>query len=194
MSKTERFFIAKGKATPLHKEIARIVAARRAAYRTLKTFMDKHGLEAMYGDRPAAYMFDPKYVKGVGYDYDKQKWSKVKRPRGQWFLHARRNTSEGKALAEEIKQLPAFPAIEDAITVVPGLGRSPMIFTSNRAFYPFIRYFNHKTGLVVIEVPSWEGKTKVADPKAAQQWTPPSWLREVKQWEALKAIDEDEGK
>lgn len=188
MSKTERFFIANGKKTPLHVEIARRVKARRAATSAIKAFMVKHDIDNMYGTKPSEYLFDPK----DGNNYDKQKWSVVKRPRGAWYIRPRRNTPEGKALAEEVKALPECPNLEDAIGVVPGLGRFPMIFTSNRAFYPFIRHFNHKTGLAVIEVPSWEGKTKVADHKAAQQWTPPPWLREVKQWEALKAIDEDE--
>lgn len=192
MGKIARFFITNGKRTPLHKEVARIVEARRAAYRTLKAFMDKHGMEAMYGDKPSAYLFDPKYIDGKGarYTYDEKKWTKVKRPRGQWFLRPRRNTPEGKALAEEVKALPDCPAVEDAISIVPGLGRFPMIFTDSRAFYPFIKFFDLKSGVAVIEVPSWEGKTKVADHKQAQQWAPPPWLREVKEWEALKAIDE----
>lgn len=187
MGKIARFFIADGKKTPLHKEVARIVKARRAAYRTLKAFMDKHGMEAMYGDKPSAYLFDPKRSK----EWDQTKWTKVKRPRGQWFLRPRRNTAEGKALTEEVKALPECPTVEDAIGIVPGLHRRfPMIFTDSRAYCPFIKFFDLKSGVVVIEVPSWEGKTKVADHKQAQQWTPPPWLREVKEWEALKLIDE----
>ena len=190
MGKIARFFITNGKRTALHKEVARIVEARRKAFRTLKAFMDKHGLEAMYGDKPSAYLFDPK----GGKDWDRAKWTKVQRPRGAWFLRPRRNTPEGKALAEEVKTLPECPAVEDAIKIIPGLGRFPMIFTDSRAYYPFIRFFDHKTGVAVVEVPSWEGKTKVADHKQAQQWAPPPWLREVKEWEALKAIDESESK
>lgn len=188
MAKIARFFIATSSNTPLHTEIARRVKARRAATGTIKKFMATHDIDNMYGTKPSEYLFDPKDCN----NYDKQKWSVVKRPRGVWYIRPRRNTPEGKALAEEVKALPEVPNIDDAITAVPGLYRHPMVFTGTTAFYPFIRFFDHKTGLAIVEVPSWEGKTSSRDHKAAQQWTPPSWLREVKEWEALKAIDENE--
>lgn len=189
MSKIARFFIADAD-SPLHAEIARLADGHRAAYSVLKAFTDKHGLSAMYGTKPSEYLFDQKITNGR-YTYDEQKWTKVKRPRGRWLLRPRRNTAEGKALAEEVKALPECPTVEDAINIIPGLGRYPMIFTDSRVYYPFLRFFDHKTGLAIVEVPSWKGETTVADHKQAQQWTPPPWLREVKEWEALKAIDEN---
>ena len=184
--KTERFFVA-DKGSPLHAELDRIIGVRRKGFAVLKKFMTKHGIDNMYGTNAANYLFDPK----SGTDWDKTKWTKVKRPRGTWYLVPRKTTDAGKALLAEVKALPEMPTTASAINVVPGIGeRLPMVVNEGTVHFPYIRFYNMK-GSVIIELPSWKGKTKDPDKKLAQDWAPPPWLREVKEWEALKLIDEE---
>lgn len=184
--KIQRYFIADAD-SPLHAEIDRLAKAYRKGFRAVRKFMDKHKLSATYGSTPADYRFDPKG------DFDSKKWSKVKGRRGEWWLRPKRNTPEGKALMGELKTLPACMPVESAISIIPGLDyRMPMVFSKSTAYYPFLRYFSHQSKLCVVCVPGWEGETPMtACHQAAQAWQPPEWLREVKEGEALKAIDED---
>lgn len=180
--KTERFFVA-DKDSPLRAEILRIVNVRRKNHAALRKFMKKHGVTNAYGTTPAQYRFDVK-------DADPAKWTKTKPRRGVYYYVPKRTTPEGKALLAEVKALPEMPTVESAINIVPGLNnRMPMVFTDSRAYYPFIRF--HSGDLTIVVVPTVDKKpSKGSINIDAYNWAPPPWLREVKEWEALKLIDE----
>lgn len=196
--------------SPLHVEVERLTTERRKASMALRAFLKAEGCSNMRGNSPATYLFDFKSLD----DVDPQKWSQVRRRTGlrSWeiLFRPRRNTAGGKILSERIKALPKFPAIESAINLVPGLHhQTPMVFTGTHCYSPFIRYYNPKSGLLVVSVPKPEVDAKELQAYSRQAaskkrktwdanmdaalWAPPAWLREVKEWEALQAIDQDGG-
>jgi len=204
-----RLFIARSD-SPLHAEIARLTSDRRKAIKVLRAFMKSEGCSDMYGTSPATYQFDFKSMA----DVDQRKWTQVKRrtnPRGWEILfRPKRNTPEGKELLARVKALPNCPSIESAINIVPGLRhRSPMFFDGSYGYYAFIRHYSHRTGLLVVSVPSPEvdakklsayakqaassKRTRWDDCMDAALWSPPEWLSQVKEWEALRAIEQDRG-
>lgn len=179
--KTERFFVA-GKNSPLRAELLRIANVRRKNHAALRKFMKKHGVTNAYGTEPKQYRFDVDNA-------DPVKWAKTKPQRGQFFYVPKKTTPEGKALRAEVNALPDMPTLESAINIVPGLNSNfPMVFTESRAYYPFIRF--HSGDLTIVIVPTVDKKPKNNVNLDAYNWTPPPWLREVKEWEALKLIDE----
>lgn len=204
---TPRFYLAQV-GSPLHAELVRIETARRAAARKLKAFSRQEGCSDLYGSEPANYLFDFKTMDQV----DGAKWAKVTRRLGrgrtQILFRPKLNTPEGKALAQRVKALPACPGFEDAINIIPGLHcHSPRVFTGGRAYFAHIRYYSHSSGLLIVSVPFPEvdAKTLAAYVKQAKSnkrhsldgdmdaalWTPPDWLTELKEWQALQLIDQD---
>lgn len=203
MTVRHRYFTA-DKGSPIHVDLARIFTERRKGSKALRAFMKRYGIASVYGTTPADFRFD---FNCTGKDDFNLKWSRV---RGSRFIRyrPRRNTAEGKALAVEIGALPPMPAIDEAINVVPGLHSGfPLVFGGGKCYSAFIRYYHHDTGTLVVSVP-WQDvdpKELAAYVKQAKskrrhswsadmdfaQWTPPDWLREIKEWEALKLIDDE---
>lgn len=195
-----RYFIdSKG---PLFQKMLLINGEKRAAEKTLRAFVKEIGATRMYGNSPAGYVFDFATDK----DADTDTWSKTKPVRGQYFFRPRRNSTAGKAMAERIKQLPDYPSDKTAIGIVPGLSKSaPAVFEGNMAYWPFIRYFSMRDPEVIVLSVPWQDvdpKTLAAYVKQANskkrhswdsgldfaQWTPPEWLREIKEWEAERLV------
>ncbi len=202
-----RFFRAAAN-SPLHAEIARITEQCRSAHAELKAFLEAEGCCDLYGSSPADYRFDFKTTA----EADPKKWAQEKRRVGRGIteilFRPKRNTPEGKALAQRIKALPECPQVESAISVVPGLHyRSPMVLDGMSCYSAFIRYFAQASGLLIVAVPSpdvepaklaayaeqanSQNRTEYNGNMDTALWQPPAWLTEMKEWEALQAIDQD---
>lgn len=204
MSHYQRFFTA-GKGTPLDVALRAILKQRALAAKAVQKFARANGISNVYGNSWESYRFDLKDYK----NYDAQKWRKTKPVRGQWFFVPRLNTPEGKALAEQVKALPPFPSWNTALDAVPGLHHGfPAIIEGSTGYSPYVKFYTKD--LVLIAIP-WRDE----DPKKLEKyrkqhgtkgqrewsatmeyllWTPPDWLHEIKEWEALKLIDEHKEK
>ncbi|ALJ29762.1 hypothetical protein AOT14_34230 [Stenotrophomonas acidaminiphila] len=84
-----------------------------------------------------------------------------------------------------------------------------MAFDDTHGYRAFIRYYNGSSGLLVVSVPTpavnakqlqaYDRQRKSKKPKSwdinmeTALWSPPEWLRQVKEWEALQAIEQDGG-
>lgn len=129
--------------------------------------------------------------------------------RGGCYYRPRKNTTEGKELRAKVNALPRYPNLADAIGLIPGLSGSSMgVLEGNTMYRTFIRYYNLDLGVVIVSVPWPEvDEQKLADYKAQVEgpseerthwnhtldhmlWTPPEWLREIKEWEALRLIED----
>nr|WP_162486479.1 hypothetical protein [Stenotrophomonas acidaminiphila] len=204
-----RLFIA-NPGSPLHAEVTRLTIERRKAIATLRAFMKAEGCSNMFGASPASYLFDFKSMDKV----DLRKWTAIKVRTGMRStttrFRPRRNSPEGKLLQERVKALPACPSVDTAIEVVPGLHfETPMAFDDTHGYRAFIRYYNGSSGLLVVSVPTpavnakqlqaYDRQRKSKKPKSwdinmeTALWSPPEWLRQVKEWEALQAIEQDGG-
>jgi len=189
---------------PLFDAFVKIVEQRRKAGVALRKFMKKHGISDTYGGAPAEYRFDLDDPA----NRDDKKWRKVKQRGGRFFWEARKNTPEGKALAAEVAALPVYPAFNDALDVVPGLtGGMPLVIDGNAGYRAHIRFYSMRDPKVIIVAVPWkevDAKKLAAYKKQAAskkrnhwchelefaQWTPPAWMVEMKEWEALRLIDE----
>lgn len=204
MSMYHRFFTV-DETTPLFKEIKKLVEQRRKAHGVLNQFLKDHGIDTLYGNSPATYVVDFKSSK----DVDLQTWAKTKPRRGEYFFRPRKNTPEGKALLAKMKELPTYPDLNDALRTVPNLHHGFPCFVDGNTWYkPHLRFFSLRKGIAILSVP-WrdEDQKMLAEYKAQRDgdaersewsaykdymlWTPPEWLTEVKEWEALKIIDEE---
>lgn len=197
-----RYFIAPN--SPLTDRLKEIGAERKKAGETLLAFIKEIGASQMYGSSPESYRFDFK----ASSDADPAIWRKTKPYRSEYFFVPKKNTPEGKAMAARIKALPPCPPMDDALRVVPQLPVGfPCVIENGRGYRPFIRYWNPDTETLVVSIPwrdvpaeelaeyvkqaesderhSWSASLDYA------QWQPPKWLIEVKEWEALKLIDDD---
>ncbi|TAA26545.1 hypothetical protein [Pseudoxanthomonas winnipegensis] len=201
-----RYFIAPI-GSPLHIELDRLSKVRKAAAAKIRAFLKAEGCSQIYGTSPETYLFDFQTMDQV----DLVKWAKVEvRRRGfkTIYFRPKRNTPEGKALAARINALPQCPALGSALNVIPGLREgTPMAMDGSHVYFPTLRYYNPKSKLAVVTVPviEVEAKTLAAYAKQAASkkrhswntymdaalWQPPEWLTEAKEWEVLKAIDED---
>jgi hypothetical protein len=202
MSKRDRYFIDRG--GPFLQALRRIREERKAASSVLLKFVEEIGASKMYGTTPASYLFDFNRDS----DADPKVWSKTKPRRGEYYFRPRRNTPEGKAMAARIKALPECPSFDDAIESIPGLRRFPIVTEGNRWFAPYLRFMPSGDSFAIAVVP-WkdysaeeidsyrkerEAGTHYSASLDFAQWTPPDWLQELKEWEALKIIDEHSAK
>lgn len=193
-----RFFKATA-SSPLVKALTELAQANRAALPVLKEFVASIGATNMYGVSPANYRFDFHPAP------DPQVWAKTKPRRGTYYFVPRKNTPEGKAMRERINALPAYRQANDTLSTVPGLDFNfPVIIQGSTGYMPHIRYYTPK--LAIVQLP-WRDIDKAElEAYSAQRnspdqsewsamkdyllWTPPKWLRELKEWEALKVIED----
>lgn len=197
-----RYFIA-DKGTPLVNRMKELHAARCAATKDLLAFVKDIGASEMYGSSPATYVFDFK----CSGDADQKTWRKTPPRRGTYYFTPRKNTPEGKAMAARIKALPECPRMADALKTVPELPVGfPCVISGGTGYSPFLRYYNLDKPLAIVSIP-WRDhdEAEIEKYKAENaagthysasmdyaQWTPPEWLTEIKEWQALKIIDEAE--
>ena len=189
---------------PLFQRMHEVVTERRAASGVLMAFAKEIGASAMYGDSPATYRFDfPRDA-----DANPDTWCKTKPRRGVYYYRPRRNSPSGKAMAERIKLLPACPQVDAALDVVPNLPAGfPVVIEGGMGYSPFIRFNSLRDPAVVVVAVPWRdvdpaelaAYVKQAESKKRHtwcasmdfaQWTPPDWLREVKEWEVERLIAE----
>lgn len=198
-----RFFIAPN--SPLTARLHEVGTERKAAGEVLIAFMKEIGASNMYGTSPNDYRFDFERDALA----DKAIWRKTKPYRGEYFYVPRKNTPEGRAMQARIKALPVCPAMQDALRVVPELPCGfPCVIEDSTGYRPYIKYWNPVTETLVVSIPradvdpqrlaeyieqanspdrhSWSSSLDYA------QWQPPEWLIEIKEWEALKLIADDE--
>jgi hypothetical protein len=193
-----RYFLAEV-GSPLMLRLHELHQQRVAAHDALKAFIEEIGASNLYGNSPAGYVFDFDNAP------DKQVWRKTPTRRGQYFFTTRKNTQEGKAMAERIKALPDFPRADDALRMIPNLGVGfPCVIEGGRGYSPFIRFADTDQGVCVVSIPwrdfpaeelaNYQAEHAAGTHYSASYvhalWTPPEWLREVKEWEALKVIED----
>lgn len=197
-----RFFVVSE--GPLIEAMRSVIGQRRKSERAIRAFMKKHGVTNVCVRDAASYRFDLKEYK----NYDQSKWRKTKPVRGAYYFVPRKNTPNGKVLAEEVKALPSHPSFNKALEVVPDLPVGfPCVIEGNTGYSPYIRFYSMRDpALVLVSIPWKETDEKelAAYKKQAAskkrhtwsasldyaQWTPPDWMREIKEWEALKIIDD----
>lgn len=178
MTVVNRYFRATPK-SPFALRVKQIVKDRIDNSKVLLGFMKEIGATQMFGNTPKTYMFD--FSKG---DHDPKVWKKKKLGRGGWSMVPRLNTPEGKAMMESINQLPSLPQIDDAMITVPGIGGNHVVFSDMAIHHPFTRYYHLKKNIFIISIP-FGGLDK-----PTKQYIPPPWLKEMKEWEVLKLIEE----
>lgn len=207
MSVYTRYFTADGN-SPLFAAVSRILEVRRTAFATIKDFIAEIGATQMYGSSPATYCFD---FASDG-SADKTIWKQTPKRRGAYYYVPRTNTPEGKAMAARIKCLPEFPALKGAIKeALPELNADiPIIVDSDGSWTsPHVRFYSMRDPqIVLLQIPWREVSQEKLDTYREQISMPadersewnceldyltqeiPSWLREIKEWEALRLIDE----
>lgn len=173
---------------------------REDAARVIRAFMVEVGASNCVGTSPATYQFDFKDARKV----DMQAWAKTKPRRGEYFFRPRRGTATGKALALRIKQLPESANLSDALELT-GLDYGfPVVFSGSYGYRPFIKFYSVDVPVFIVSVPwiDYPAKelAKYRKDRAARRhysanldhalWEPPEWMAEIKEWEALKLIDE----
>jgi|GEM_PF-2001274 len=185
------FKVGSGK---LADEITRIRDSRKAASETVKQFEKEIGASGTYFSTFSGDI--------MGFKFDERPDDQVwRRRKGGDFYVPRKITRVGKAMMKRIGNLPKVEPVQDALRVI-GLGRLPVLF-DNRNGYACSLY-GYLDGPMFVAVP-W----KDVDPEELEKyraysangncyssqmehlmWIPPSELTEVKEWEALKAIDQ----
>jgi hypothetical protein len=200
VSVRQRYFVAKP-GSPAYTRILEISDQRHAARGAIKAFLDETGASQMYGTNPASYLFDFKS------EPDREVWSKTKPHRGEYYFRPRRNTPAGKAMAERIKSLPECPSWNEAVAAVPGLEfQFPIVSDGNVGYRPHLRYWSHKAEVMIVQVPWRDYPQDEIDAYAKDRaagthfsasldfamWQPPEWMTEIKEWEALKLIDDSQ--
>jgi hypothetical protein len=197
-----RYFKARA-GSPVHKKIVELNTWREKNGKVVRAFMKKHGITQMYGTSPLNYRFDFDRAS----DADAQKWAKTRVVRGTYYFVPRKNTTEGKELLAEMKALPPVPSLQDALQTIPGLQVNfPCVIDGGCGYRPFIKFWTKKSSLLIVSVP-WkdvDAKKLAAYERQAKSkkrhswdmsmdhalWQAPTWLKEIKEWEALKLIEE----
>jgi hypothetical protein len=171
---------------------------RIAAEKTIKQFMKSIGADNAYGSGPTSYCFTfPRSTK-----VDLTMWTPNKRIKGAYYPAKR-----GKAAAElraSFAELPVYVDINRCLTTVDLHPGFPSLIEASRGYSPHLRFYSIDEHLIIIQVP-WKEVSKAEMDKyiAAHEkglhssamydylrWTPHESMIEIKEWEALKIIDE----
>ena len=166
----DRMFLVEAN-SPIHEALKAIQKQRQSSFKALKAFKEKHEVE-IYGTSPDNYVFE-----GKG-KMDSDKW--VKRKGRFTRYRPRKNTKAGKALAAEVAALPTFPNAQSAVSAIPNTEHCDLVFDGRYMKRPHIRFYNEKAGVLIVGIPQYE----------KHPFIPPKWMKEIKEWEALKLIDE----
>lgn len=188
-----RFFRA-APGTPAFNRFQEVADIRQKASVRIKEFGDRIGARQVFGTSPKNYHFS------FDTPPDRNVWRKVRN-----HYTPRKNTPGGRELVQEINTLPSCPSWDDVFQEIPGIeNRFPYVIVDSMGYTPFIRYGSLKHGLLIISVPWVEYPPEKLEAYKAERavgdhfdtglehalWTPPEWLTEIKEWEALKLIDE----
>ena len=188
--------------SPLHDRLIALVQERREAANVIKAFADEIGASRVYGNCPKTYLFDFPSSSAA----DSAVWAKTKPRRGEYFSRPRKNTQEGKAMAARIAKLPKFPSSDEALKVTGLPVGFPCVIDGRTGYSPFIKL--HKPELTIVSTP-WrdvdpEELAAYVEQRNSEkpnrwcasldyaQWQPAPWMKEIKEWEALKIIQEGE--
>lgn len=192
--------------SPFADKLREVFAQRVKSRTALNKFLKRIKATQMYGTDAANYQFDFKSDS----DADPKVWAKTKPYRNTYYFRPKKNTPEGKAMAAEIKALPAYPDPATALQTIPKLPCGfPVVIEGNTGYRPFIRFANMDKGIMIVSIPWVDVPKKELDEYIKQansgekrhswcsrmdyaQWKPPSWMQELKEWEALKVIAENE--
>lgn len=167
---SDRVFLVEPK-SPVHDALEAIQTQRNGAFATIKAFTEKHGVD-VYGSAPDNYTF---YIRG---NVNKDMWVKSQGPLTRY--RPRKNSAAGKALAAEIAALPPFPDAQSAVKAIPDTKHQDLVFDGRYMKRPHIRFYNKTTGALIVGIPQYN----------KHPFSAPSWMKEIKEWEALKIIDE----
>jgi hypothetical protein len=186
MSDYARFFEA-APGTPLYERAHAILTERKSASVEVLAFTKSVGMTDVRGHGPASYQFIGDGGRG------NDAWKK-----SPYGYVPRKNTAAGKALAAQVAKLPKCPSFHDAVEAVPGLYASfPVLIYGQNGQCNSMRHISKDR--VICSVP-WRDiePSKLEAYKADESyssceldhlcWTPPEWLTEIPEWQALKYI------
>lgn len=165
--------------SPLDAAIDAVDKQRKKAHKAVKKFMKEVGATNAYGNSPAEYKFDLQRNVKHG-----PEWKILKGSRGYYWYVPRKNTPEGKALAERVKALPPFPTLESAIEPnVPGYGHASVLsgMSMYRDYMPLLQPESPGKWLVVIAM--LDSEQRVSDKPSKRKIDVKPWMREIKKWE-----------
>lgn len=193
-----RFFIAR-KGSTVFSAFSEDYKQRNTARIALQAFLKDIGAESIYGTSPASYCFDFETKPDQGI------WRRHVNGR-QWVV--RKRGANAKAMQERIDALPPAPGVQDCLRALgPCLWPNAFLVSDGRLMHrPHLRFYTMREPdpLLVLEIP-WRD----VDPEKRAEydkrhdegnawsmdmdylsWVPSADLEEIKEWEALKLIDE----
>jgi len=174
---------------------------RIAAEKIVKAFIAEIGADNCYGSDANSYAFSFPDDKRDAIKRS-QLWTAHPRIGGAYYPSKRNKLAA--ELREKVKALPRFPKLDEALKTVGLWPGFPSLIEGHTGYSPFIRFYSLDDHVLVISIP-WRKKSKkeMDDYKRKHKkgewssaemeyllWTPPESLHEMKEWEALKIIDD----
>lgn len=174
---------------------------RIAAEKVVRAFIKSIGADNCYGRDPNSYAFS----------FPKEKREAIRKS-AMWVAHPRiggayypsKRLAAARELREQVKALPPFPDINEALREVGLYHGFPALIEGNHGHSPWIRFFSVDDRIIVIAVPwrlvnpkdmaKYQRERKAGKHMSAEMdylaWEPAESLHEMKEWEALKLIDD----
>lgn len=185
-------------AGPIWDRFTELCMWREQARKAISALAKELGADDVRGDGPSNYVF---VFSGANLEEVKQSllWSKV-----PGYAHAYRPNKRCRALYQRVQDLPIFPTLNEAIRVVGLYPGVPVLIEDRCGHSPWIYFYSVKAHFLIVAVP-WrdvdEAKMKAYQRKRKQgvemdaemdylAWKPHQSMREIKEWEALKMVDE----
>lgn len=174
---------------------------RIKAEKAVKAFLKSIGADNCYGRDPASYAFS--------FPPEKRDWIRTTK---LWVAHPRiggayypsKKFSGAKDLRDQVKALPRFPDLNEALEKVGLHHGFPALIEGRHGHSPWIRFYSIDDHVIIISVPWRELPKKEMERYKRQHaagtwssaeheyllWEPAESLHEMKEWEALKLIDD----
>lgn len=174
---------------------------RIAAEKIVKAFIVEIGADNCYGNDGSNYAFSFPSAKRDAIKRS-QLWTAHPRIGGAYYPSKRnKNAAE---LREKVKALPCFPKLDEALKTVGLWPGFPSLLEGRTGYSPFIRFYSLDDHVLIVSIPWREKSKKEMDDYVRRQkkgewssaeheyllWVPPQSLHEMKEWEALKLIDD----
>lgn len=169
--------------------------------KVMRKFLKLIGADNCYGRDPSNYAFS--FPKAMHTEIKKSAlWTEHKQINGAYYPS--KKNKNAKALRDSVAELPRLPNLNEALSEVELYHGFPALLEGNHGHSPWIRFYSVDDQVLLIAVP-WRN----VDPKEMAKyqrerkagksmnatldylsWVPHESLHEMKEWEALKLIDE----
>ena len=195
---TRYFMVIDG---PVWDAFLRLRTERIAAEKVMLKFMKTIGASTCYGRDSKSYAFS----------FKKEKLDEVRKS-PLWTKHARipkafypsKKNKNAKELRDAFALLPPFPSLNAALESVGLYPGFPALIENSCSYSPWIRFYSLSSGVIIIGVPWRDMPKKDMDAYKREHaagthssgtheylsWMPHESLKEMKEWEALKLIDD----